>query len=95
MAQVNKNKEKRIDKEIFLLRNLPEAYKLGKKLEQQEMMKDPEKYKAYLLEELKNQQAEKPGTSKKLDSLGEIDTNSTPPDEGYKDDVDVMDELFG
>tara|TARA_R110002074_G_scaffold151695_2_gene305510 strand:+ start:620 stop:1432 length:813 start_codon:yes stop_codon:yes gene_type:complete len=71
------------------------AYKLGKKLEQQEMMKDPEKYKAYLLEELKNQQAEKPGTSKKLDSLGEIDTNSTPPDEGYKDDVDVMDELFG
>lgn len=31
MAQVNKNKEKRIDKEIFLLRNLPEAYKLGKK----------------------------------------------------------------
>ena len=31
MAQVNKNKEKRIDKEIILLRNLPEAYKLGKK----------------------------------------------------------------
>jgi hypothetical protein len=27
----NKNKEKRIDKEIFLLRNLPKEYKLGKK----------------------------------------------------------------
>jgi len=26
-----KNKEKRIDKEIFLLRNLPKEYKLGKK----------------------------------------------------------------
>lgn len=25
------NKEKRIDKEIFLLRNLPKEYKLGKK----------------------------------------------------------------
>ena len=27
----HKNKEKRIDKEIFLLRNLPKEYKLGKK----------------------------------------------------------------
>ena len=27
----HKNKEKRIDKEIFLLRNLPKDYKLGKK----------------------------------------------------------------
>ena len=26
-----KNKEKRIDKELFLLRNLPKDYKLGKK----------------------------------------------------------------
>jgi len=26
-----KNKEKRLDKEIFLLRNLPQSYKLGKK----------------------------------------------------------------
>jgi hypothetical protein len=25
------NKEKRVDKEIFLLRNLPKEYKLGKK----------------------------------------------------------------
>ena len=30
MAQP-KNKEKRVDKEIFLLRNLPKEYKLGKK----------------------------------------------------------------
>jgi hypothetical protein len=30
-SQNNKNKEKRIDKEIFLLRNLPKEYKLGKK----------------------------------------------------------------
>ena len=30
-TQNNKNKEKRIDKEIFLLRNLPKEYKLGKK----------------------------------------------------------------
>ena len=29
--QTNKNKEKRIDKEIFLLRNLPKQFKMGKK----------------------------------------------------------------
>ena len=29
--QSNKNKEKRIDKEIFLLRNLPKQFKMGKK----------------------------------------------------------------
>jgi len=29
--QSNKTQEKRIDKEIFLLRNLPKEYKLGKK----------------------------------------------------------------
>ena len=27
----NKNKEKRIDKEIFILRNLPKEYKIGRK----------------------------------------------------------------
>lgn len=31
MAQSMGKKEKRIDKEIFLLRNLPKEYKLGKK----------------------------------------------------------------
>ena len=31
MASNPKNKEKRIDKEIFLLRNLKKEYKIGKK----------------------------------------------------------------
>jgi hypothetical protein len=31
MDKNTKNKEKRIDKELFLLRNLPKDYKLGKK----------------------------------------------------------------
>ena len=31
MATLKNNKEKRIDKEIFALRNLPSEFKLGKK----------------------------------------------------------------
>ena len=41
----HKNKEKRIDKEIFLLRNLPKEYKLGKKETQLGILLDVIKFK--------------------------------------------------
>lgn len=73
------------------------AYKLGKQLEQQEMMKDPEKYKAYLLEELKKEQTGKQSDDQVFaDGLADLAGNSTPPDNGnHNADIDVLDELFG
>lgn len=41
----HKNKEKRIDKEIFLLRNLPKEYKLGKKETQLGILLDVNNFK--------------------------------------------------
>lgn len=45
----HKNKEKRIDKEIFLLRNLPKEYKLGKKETQLGILLDVNKLKNSIL----------------------------------------------
>ena len=44
----HKNKEKRIDKEIFLLRNLPKEYKLGKKETQLGILLDVSNFKKYI-----------------------------------------------
>jgi len=45
----HKNKQKRIDKEIFLLRNLPKEYKLGKKETQLGILLDVNIFKNYFL----------------------------------------------
>ena len=47
----HKNKEKRIDKEIFLLRNLPKEYKLGKKETQLGILLDVSNFKKYIFNE--------------------------------------------
>ena len=71
------------------------AYKLGKQLEQQEMMKDPEKYKAYLIEEFKKEQGiKKPDTNNDTDDFGELDDNSTPPETNDLDDLDILDSIL-
>ena len=68
------------------------AYKIGKELEKRELMKDPDKYEAYLREKLKKELLENKDS---VDDLDELEANSSGQNLSLSQEVDLLDRVLG